>query len=110
MRSCPRRRAAKAAGAQSEDRIAEAITAGITTGLASLVPKLGGGLSRSADDKKRAADEKSRKRREYEAEYEVDGASVKRKAQKGGYDDAPKCTRAGCQKGSWCAYSHAHMA
>jgi len=102
--------AAKAAGAQSEDRIAEAITAGITTGLAGLVPKLGGGLSLSADDKKRAADEKSRKRREYEAEYEVDGAPVKRKAQRGGYDDAPKCTRKGCQKASWCVYSHAHMA
>ena len=102
--------AAKAAGAQSEDRIAEAITAAITTGLAGLIPKLGGGLSLSADDKRRAADERSRKRREYEAEYEVDGASVKRKAQKGGYDDAPRCTRRGCQKASWCAYSHAHMA
>ena len=100
--------AAKAAGAQSEERIAEAVAAGIATGLAGLVPKLGGGLRLDAD-KKRAADERSRKRREYEADYEVDGVRVKRKAQKGGYEDAPMCTRKGCQKASWCAYSHAHM-
>jgi hypothetical protein len=58
----------------------------------------------------RAAAFQERKRaREVEHEYDVNGTPTKRQAKKGGYSDAPKCTRPGCHKESWCWYSHAHL-
>ena len=58
----------------------------------------------------RAAAYQERKRaREVEHEYDVNGTPAKRQAKKGGHSDAPKCTRPGCHKDSWCWYSHAHL-
>ena len=71
----------------------------------------GGGRGRgakAAGDRKVAYEERKRAR-EVEHEYDVGGTPTKRKAKKGGYSDAPKCTRSGCHKDSWCWYSHAHL-
>ena len=71
----------------------------------------GGGRGRgakAAGDRKVAYEERKRAR-EVEHEYDVGGTPTKRKAKKGGYSDAPKCTRSGCHKDSWCWYSHAPL-
>ena len=71
----------------------------------------GGGRGRGAKapgDRKAAYEERKRAR-EVEHEYDVGGSPTKRKMKKGGHNDAPKCTRPGCHKESWCWYSHAHL-
>ena len=72
----------------------------------------GGGRGRgakAAGDRKVAYEERKRAREVLEHEYDVGGTPTKRKAKKGGYSDAPKCTRSGCHKDSWCWYSHAPL-
>ena len=58
---------------------------------------------------RKAAYEERKRAREVEHEYDVGGSPTKRKMKKGGHSDAPKCTRPGCHKESWCWYSHTHL-
>ena len=101
--------AAKAAGSQQQPeataKMAEMIASAVATSLAGLLPKLipAGGEGR------RAADDRKKREREAEVEYEIGGAAVRRKSKKGGYDDAPRCTNGKHFKDSWCPYSHAHL-
>ena len=71
----------------------------------------GGGRGRGAkaSGDRKAAYEERKRAREVEHEYDVSGSPTKRKMKKGGHSDAPKCTRPGCHKESWCWYSHAHL-
>ena len=71
----------------------------------------GGGRGRGAKAQgdRKAAYEERKRAREVEREYDVGGSPTKRKMKKGGHSDAPKCTRPGCHKESWCWYSHAHL-
>lgn len=100
--------AAKAAGSQQPEanaKMAEMIASAVATSLAGLLPK----LIPAGGEGKRAADDRKKREREAEVEYEIGGAAVRRKSRKGGYDDAPKCTNGKHFKDSWCPYSHAHL-
>ena len=102
--------AEKTASRLTEENIAEMIKSAISmAGLGGGRGKgAGRGRGKSAEEKKTAYEQRKRAR-EVEHEYQVGGVSTKRQAKKGGYDDAPKCSRSGCQKESWCWYSHAHL-
>jgi len=103
--------AEKTASRLTEEGVAEMLKSAIS--LAGLGGGRGRGKGRGRGGKAqvdRAAAYQERKRaREVEHEYNVNGTPTKRQAQKGGYSDAPKCTRPGCHKDSWCWYSHAHL-
>jgi hypothetical protein len=102
----------KSASRLTEESIAELLKAAVGLG------RPGGGRGRGKGAGRRggktpadraAAYEERKRAREVEHEYNVNGTPTKRKAQRGGYSDAPKCTRPGCHKDSWCWYSHAHL-
>ena len=104
--------AEKTASKLTEESIAELIKAAVGLG------RPGGGRGRGKGAGRRggkapadraAAYEERKRAREVEHEYDINGTSTKRKAKKGGYNDAPRCSRSGCQKDSWCWYSHAHL-
>ena len=107
--------AEKTASRLTEESIAELLKAGLS---AAGLGHPGGGRGRGQGAGRRggkgpsdraAAYEERKRAREVKHEYTVNGTSTKRKAQRGGYSDAPKCTRPGCHKDSWCWYSHAHL-
>jgi hypothetical protein len=103
--------AEKTASWLTEEGVAEMLKSAVS--LAGLGGGRGRGKGRGRGGKAqvdRAAAYQERKRaREVEHEYNVNGTPTKRQAKKGGYSDAPKCTRPGCHKDSWCWYSHAHL-
>ena len=102
--------------AASDAAMAELIATSIAAGLAKVGGRSGKGGGRpgkqsgkQSDARKGAAADRKKREREVEVEYAVNGTPTKRKPQRGGYDDAPRCQQRNHYKESWCAYSHAHM-